>query len=424
MKPNQMTRRTPRRALTRWVGIALSCMSVHGPVTAQSGDTSEVVTAIWNDGVLYVYGSPGDDNLNISSMHGQIEVNGGMTHVVGGTASLDNTSSIVVDAFGGDDHVSLNEFGGALPRAILLGGSGNDLLIGGSNDDELRGGDGNDVLIGNRGNDFAEGQDGSDLLIWNNGDGSDFLEGGAGNDFVQVNGANGAGDDFQVDPDGETVVVASNHEGAAIRIATTEEVNIDGQGGGDVIIASTGLVNLTSLDLDGGEGNDLLIGGDGADVLRGGAGNDTLLGNRGNDVVLGQDGNDLLIVNNGDGSDFLEGGEDIDTVQVNGSNTAGDEFLIEGDGDRVRFQRQNLSRFQLDIGTTERAEVNGQGGSDVIIGSVGLNGLIALELDGGEGNDLLIGSDGADVLRGGRGTDTCDGNGGRDKLISCEKAPR
>ena len=34
---------------------------------------------------------------------------------------------------------------------------------------------------------------------------------------------------------------------------------------------------LIGLDLDGGEGNDLLFGGDGVDVLRGGAGNDTLI---------------------------------------------------------------------------------------------------------------------------------------------------
>ena len=58
------------------------------------------------------------------------------------------------------------------------------------------GGAGRDFLSGSSGNDTIREQTGSDLLIWNNGDGSDFLEGGAGNDFVQVNGANGAGDDF------------------------------------------------------------------------------------------------------------------------------------------------------------------------------------------------------------------------------------
>lgn len=148
--------------------------------------------------------------------------------------------------------------------------------------------DGNIITAENY--DSALGQDGSDLLIVNNGDGSDFLEGGEGFDFVQVNGSNTAGDDFSRYPDGErdpSLEIASDD---------TETRDVNGQGGSDVIIGSTGLTGLMSLDLDGGEGNDLLIGGDGVDVLRGGAGNDVLIGGRGNDIVLGQDGSDLLLV--------------------------------------------------------------------------------------------------------------------------------
>ena len=262
------------------------------------------------------------------------------------------------------------------------------------------------------------GEAGSDLLIVNNGDGSDFLEGGSGTDTVQVNGANGAGDDFSVSPNGQRVRFQRDNLGLfTLDIGTTENLDVNGQGGNDIIIGSVGLNGLISLDLDGGEGNDLLIGGDGADVLRGGAGNDTLLGNRGNDIALGQDGNDLLIVNNGDGSDFLEGGEDIDTVQVNGDNSAGDSFRIDPNGQRVRFRRTNLGLFTLNIGTTENLDVNGQGGGDVIIASTGLATLTSLDLDGGEGNDLLIGGDGADVLRGGAGNDTLLGMRGNDVVL-------
>ena len=228
------------------------------------------------------------------------------------------------------------------------------------------------------------------------------MEGGADVDTVQVNGSNGAGDDFSIDPNGSRVRFQRNNLGLfTLDIGTTENLDVNGQGGDDVIAGSVGLVGLIELDLDGGEGNDLLVGGDGVDVLRGGAGNDVLLGGRGNDVKLGEDGNDLLIWNNGDGSDLMEGGADVDTVQVNGSNGAGDDFSIVPNGDRVRFQRNNLGLFVLDIGTTETLDVNSQGGNDVIAGSVGLAGLISLDLDGGEGNDLLIGGDGADVLRGG-----------------------
>ena len=85
-----------------------------------------------------------------------------------------------------------------------------------------------------------------------------------------------------------------------------------------------------------------------------------------------------MIWNNGDGSDVMEGGAGIDTVEVNGSDTAGDEFTIAANGARVDFDRVNLGPFSLDIGTTERLEVNGLGGDDTITGASGLDGLIEL----------------------------------------------
>nr|WP_261361810.1 hypothetical protein [Aeoliella straminimaris] len=388
-------------------------------------------------GTLTVVGDALDNVITISRADdGRILINNGEVKINGGNPTVANTTTIFGFGLDGNDQLSLNEFNGVLPDAVFIGGSGNDtliggsgqdLLLGGSGNDFLRGGDeedrlvggtGNDTLLGDRGNDNVEGQDGSDLLIWNNGDGSDFMEGGEGFDFVQVNGANGAGDDFSIDPNGERVRFQRNNLGLfTLDIGTTENLDVNGQGGSDVIIGSTGLVGLIDLDLDGGEGNDLLIGGDGVDVLRGGAGNDTLIGGRGNDIMLGQDGSDLLIWNNGDGSDFMEGGEGFDFVQVNGSNTAGDDFSIDPNGQRVRFQRNNLGLFTLDIGTTENLDVNGQGGSDVIIGSTGLVGLIGLDLDGGEGNDLLIGGDGVDTLRGGAGNDTLIGGRGNDVML-------
>ncbi len=385
-------------------------------------------------GQLTVTGDALDNIMSISrANNGNILVNNGEVAITGGTPTVNNTTTIIGFGLDGNDQITLNEFNGALPNAFLFGGSGNDTLIGGSgqdflsgnsgndflrggnNDDRLFGGSGNDTLLGDRGNDEVQGQADNDLLIWNNGDGSDVMEGGDGNDTVQVNGANGAGDDFSIDPNGDRVRFQRNNLGLfQLDIGTTEDLDVNGQGGDDVIAGSVGLLGLIELDLDGGEGNDLLIGGDGVDVLRGGAGNDTLIGGRGNDVKLGEGGNDLFVWNNGDGSDLMEGGADNDTVQVNGSDGAGDDFSIAPNGDRVRFQRNNLGLFQLDIGTTEDLDVNGQGGDDVIAGSVGLLGLIGLDLDGGEGNDLLIGGDGVDVLRGGAGNDTLIGGRGND----------
>ena len=388
-------------------------------------------------GTLSVVGDSQNNVINLSqSVNGNILVNNGAIAITGGTPNVSNTNRIVAVGQGGNDQISLKDLtsqsissviiggsgndsltGGA-GRDFLLGGSGNDLIQGGDNVDRLLGGRGNDTLLGNRGNDVVKGQSGTDLLIWNNGDGSDVLEGGAGNDFVQVNGANGAGDDFRIAPNGKRVFVQRINLGLfTLDIGTTENLDINGQGGNDVIAGSFGLGGSISLDLDGGQGNDLLIGGDGADVLRGGAGNDTLIGNLGNDVTLGEKGNDLIIVNDGDGSDFLEGGSGMDVVQVHGDDSAGDDFKIDPNGNRVRFQRNNLGLFTLDIGTVETLDVNGQGGSDIIVGSIGLAALIELDLDGGAGNDLLIGGDGADVLRGGTGNDTLLGKFGNDVVL-------
>jgi Ca2+-binding RTX toxin-like protein len=74
-------------------------------------------------------------------------------------------------------------------RAIAFGGLGNDILIGGSNNDRMDGGAGNDCLYGRLGNDVLLGGDGNDHM-WGSfgndlllgGDGDDRMWGGAGND--------------------------------------------------------------------------------------------------------------------------------------------------------------------------------------------------------------------------------------------------
>ncbi|MBW4466121.1 MAG: hypothetical protein KME07_11895 [Pegethrix bostrychoides GSE-TBD4-15B] len=62
--------------------------------------------------------------------------------------------------------------------------------------------------------------------------------------------------------------------------------------------------------------------------------------------------------------------------------------------------------------------INGNGGADALYGNKGndtLNGGSSLDLlVGGEGNDLLNGGDSADALYGGKGNDTLTGGNGRD----------
>src|SRR6185436_12182091 len=153
---------------------------------------------------------------------GKLLVNGGAVAIVGGQATVANTS--LIQAFGqrGNDKITLDEANGALPRANHFGGAGNDTLTGGSgadllfgqagNDtllgkggnDLLFGGDGNDVLTGGTGDDQVFGQDGNDRMIWNPGDGTDLFEGGAGTDSAEVSGGNGA-ETFSITANGSRV---------------------------------------------------------------------------------------------------------------------------------------------------------------------------------------------------------------------------
>ena len=93
----------------------------------------------------------------------------------------------VVEALLGADLTLLE--GGTDPQALLLDllPDGNDVLSGGEGNDALYGGRGNDTLAGDAGNDFLSG-----------GTGDDSLDGGAGNDTL-------VGDDAFIDSPGATV---------------------------------------------------------------------------------------------------------------------------------------------------------------------------------------------------------------------------
>ncbi|MEZ6059238.1 MAG: calcium-binding protein [Planctomycetaceae bacterium] len=368
-------------------------------------------------GVLAVSSDSQGDTIDVSAdAGGNLLVNNGTVAIGGDVPTLANTHLVDVDGNAGDDIITI-DVSVVGPGVDVDGGDGDDVLTGSNGVDTLRGGAGNDTLIGRKGDDLMLGEDGDDLLIWNNGDNSDFMEGGTGNDVVQVNGADGAGDNFLVRDNGSRVRFdRTNLIPFRLDIGTTETLDVNGLAGDDTIRALGSVGSLISLDFDGGDGNDRLFGSDAADILRGGAGNDTIVGGKGDDFMYGDAGDDVLIWNNGDNSDFMEGGDGNDTVRVNGATTAGDEFSIAPNGSRVQFDRTNLIPFTLDVGTTERLDVNSLGGDDVITASAGLAGLIVLDLDGGDDNDTITGGDGNDILRGGNGDDTLIGLDGNDNM--------
>jgi Ca2+-binding RTX toxin-like protein len=170
------------------------------------------VTGAFFGGILSAFGDNRTNTIEFSrNAAGTLLINDGAVPVIGGTPTVANANLITAFGFGGNDVITLDETNGALPRAALFGGSGNDTLTGGAGADQLFGqagndtlngkggndllfgGSGNDVLVGGTGFDQMFGEAGNDRMIWNPGDGNDFLEGGAGIDTAEVNGGGGGG---------------------------------------------------------------------------------------------------------------------------------------------------------------------------------------------------------------------------------------
>jgi Ca2+-binding RTX toxin-like protein len=262
---------------------------------------------------LTVIGDSHDNAIEISrDAAGTILVNGGAVPVIGGTPTVANTALISVLGRSGDDAITLDETNGALPRAYLFGGTGNDVLTGGAGDDLLYGqagddtlfgrggsdvlfgGAGSDVLTGGTGNDAAYGETGNDTMIWNPGEGSDLNEGGRGYDTVVNNGGNVA-ETYTITASGDRVRLDRLTPGPfSLDIGTTENLVLNGNGGDDIITASDGLDGLIRLTLDGGAGNDTITGGDGDDMILGGDGDDVLTGGAGHDTIDGGAGNNTV----------------------------------------------------------------------------------------------------------------------------------
>jgi Ca2+-binding RTX toxin-like protein len=332
---------------------------------------------------------------------------------------INDTERLQLNAGAGDDVVTA----GALATLIALeinGGDNNDTITGGDGADIIRGDGGNDTLDGNDNPvatvDAVFGGDGDDSMIWNPGKDDDLNEGGAGNDVSVINGGGGS-ETFLISANGARVrFERTTNNGAAapffVDIADTERVQVNGNGGDEVMTGGAGLAALTTLELNGGAGNDSITGGDGADSISGGADNDVLDGGDNPiatvDTVAGGDGDDTMIWNPGKDDDINEGGNGNDTAVINGGGGA-EVFTITPNGARVLFQRTTNNGtplpFFVDIGSTEALRVNGNAGDDRITGSIGLAALIALELNGDGGSDTITGGDGADVIRGGADND-------------------
>jgi hypothetical protein len=283
------------------------------------------------------------------------------------------------------------------PFSITMGG-GNDTVFGTEFADSIAPGNGDDAVNGNAGD---------DLMIWRPGEASDVMTGGDGRDTVLDEGGNGD-EQFVIKPKvgDPTRVDASRINNPFTLDIDAEKLIVNGNGGNDSITGNVGLAALIKTEMNGGDGNDVLVGTDGNDIQKGGAGNDDVSGARGDDDMAGDDGDDILRWNPGEGTDKFEGGAGNDIAQDNGG-AAAEHFIVSANGQRVTATRDNGAPFFLDIGTSETLDLNTAGGDDSVDVNGGLGALIKVDANLGDGNDSIRArNDSAQVIDGAAGTDT------------------
>lgn len=285
--------------------------------------------------------------------------------------SLDigTTENLIVNANGGNDSFTATNGLATLIQIAVDGGTGNDTLQGGDGIDRLSGGDGDDVVSGGAGNDLAFLGAGDDTFIWNPGDGSDTVEGQDGSDAMIFNGS-GADEQFDVSANGQRLRLTRNGGTVVMDVDDVERIDLNASGGAD---------EITVNDLSG---TDLTVLNLNLNLLATGA--------------IGDAHIDSVIVNATSGDDNVVVDGNVSGIAVSGLSAQ-----VNITGAEVENDRLSVRLFA---------------GDDVVEASGLAAGAIQFTGDGGDGDDILVGSAGNDSLVGGDGDDVLIGGPGQDIL--------
>jgi Ca2+-binding RTX toxin-like protein len=251
-------------------------------------------------------------------------------------------------------------------------------------------------LTGNALANVITGSVGNDIL--NGGVGADTLNGGDGGDIYYVDNA----DDVIVEGSG----AASGFDSVYASVNTTLSINVE-----QLILTGVATVGIGNSGANGLYANLLFHGA----TLDGGAGHDVFYGSNYADTIIGGEGNDIFqgFYSVG-GFDTLSGGQGDDVYYL---VEAGDVITeLAGEGlDTVYTQVNLLMSANLEqavvygVATT----VTGNSNNNNLFGN---NSGLSLTLDGGAGDDWIIGSNFSDTLLGGENNDILQGLGGTNTM--------
>ena len=357
-----------------------------------------------NAEVNNLYGESGDDQFTFSGIN-----NVGVANVLDGGTGNDtlagrntatvwglNTSNTL--AAGNDIYVS-----GIVAIETLQGGEGVDTFnIENSLFNTILGGTNNDIFNINAAVNSLSGEAGDDQFIFssaNNAGSANTLNGGNGNDFlVGRNTAN----TWLIDDTGSSLRVTgsgSNYVQSFTDIQTlqggdnTDTFDLNTDFGGN-IFAGAGddafNINATVNLLAGEADNDQFLfnssnNAGNATIIQGGDGENTLVGrNLTNTWNIAASGNLLGIT---DGTTYVASFEDIQLLQ---GGSVVDEFNINSAFNGIILGGDGNDQFVVNAATET---LRGEGGNDQFIFSSIDNAGSAELIDGGDGNDTLVGRD-------------------------------
>jgi Ca2+-binding RTX toxin-like protein len=376
-------------------------------LNAGTTDRIQVAGTTGSD-TLRVAGTPGIDSVYAMAAGSEVAVDGATGSVLTYLSAVENLDVQLGD---GDDRFGAIGNLASLITLAVDGGSGADTLAGGNGADLLVGGAGADSIDGNAGTDTVQGGTEADTFQWDPGDASDVIDGGDGSDRLLFNGSNTA-EAFDIASSGDHARLTRNIASVVTDLDRVETVELHMLGSADTLsVSDLSATDVRAVDTDLGAfggGDDLQV--DAVNVAaavtvtsEGAAGVIDVPGARVR--VLNGSLTDRINVLGAAGSDVLNvvGTGGADTVTA---TSAGTEVAIDGATGTMLTFATSVEAIDIDLG----------GGDDRFSAVGNLASLTALDVNGGAGNDTLLGGNGMDVLDGASGADFVDGNQGTDSI--------
>ena len=372
------------------------------PIQVERLETRRLLSASISNRVLTVIGGAGNDGISLSRTGVDdviATVNGARWQF-----DMDNFDSAVLSGVGGNDRIA-NASG--IENVSLDGGSGNDRLVDGNGDNTLIGVGGNDTLSPGTGDDFLTGGSGTDTV--------DYSPHSAGLHFsltsffgqeptISRTGETDRLATFE-NADEDSILDNEHFIGTAFRDTFHYQASEQDIAGDFPLITVEGRGGNDGFSTAGVRGRFVAIGGSGDDRFGLNAG----LGGFGQETTLvGGDGNDAFHFDDDTGPDVIDGGGGTDAITlvhvgtprvIDLNNFSSVENASMGAEDALLIGTPGPNRLEIANGGT----IQGGDGNDTLLGS-----------GGDSDEETLLGQGGDDVLDGGRGADHLVGGDGRD----------